>query len=411
MNSDPGTVRKVVAELAASGFQALVFGGWAEELLGLRPAGPHSDIDLLLIDPDLDRLDEWLAGTDEVVAKRASHKRALEWDGTLVELFLTRRRLDGQVTVFGGVHTFVWPSDLLDHMAGGWLLLAQQRSLPTALHTRSCTDHIGDAAVDLRGRALVPPRHHCRDVGIRQCRIGSERSARDLSGERRSGRQVVGCDTQNPTTVGCPVLATGGLRSRVIHRSVELEFNRFEVASNELSNALSACADPGGVEISIGPHNPRSVCRPPEVSSVPDVSERWADTDRSAREQVLTAERELERWESLVDAVDVTHPYGEPHTTRGRSVILEDGSESVLEVSSWCTECRSSVERCVVRDRFVARIDAGDRFECRTWRNFAVALPRNGGPGALTSVLVCRMEDPGVGVESRRDEAADGAVM
>lgn len=139
MTSDLGTVREVVTELAAAGFQALVFGGWAEELLGLRPAGLHSDIDLLVIDPDLDRLDGWLAETDEVAAKRASHKRALERDGTLVELFLTRRRFDEQVTVFGGVHTFVWPPDLLDHTAAGLAVasptaLAAYRSSHEMLH-------------------------------------------------------------------------------------------------------------------------------------------------------------------------------------------------------------------------------------------------------------------------------------
>src|SRR4051794_26020511 len=39
----------------------VLFGGWAEEALGLSEARPHRDIDLLLPAPSFDRLDEVLA--------------------------------------------------------------------------------------------------------------------------------------------------------------------------------------------------------------------------------------------------------------------------------------------------------------------------------------------------------------
>lgn len=50
-------VRSVVADLFAAGFAVTVFGGWAEELHGLAPAGEHGDIDLMIFDPDIRQLD------------------------------------------------------------------------------------------------------------------------------------------------------------------------------------------------------------------------------------------------------------------------------------------------------------------------------------------------------------------
>jgi hypothetical protein len=38
---------EVLALLERAGAPCLVFGGWAEELLGLRAPGPHRDIDLV----------------------------------------------------------------------------------------------------------------------------------------------------------------------------------------------------------------------------------------------------------------------------------------------------------------------------------------------------------------------------
>ncbi|WP_425515273.1 nucleotidyltransferase domain-containing protein [Phyllobacterium endophyticum] len=41
------TVALVLDVLASCGIRCDVFGGWAEEFLGLRHPGPHKDIDLV----------------------------------------------------------------------------------------------------------------------------------------------------------------------------------------------------------------------------------------------------------------------------------------------------------------------------------------------------------------------------
>ena len=61
----------------------------------VRPSspGPHRDIDLLYAAQSFARLDEFLraqSDVQEVTAKRFSHKRAFEWRGLLVEMFLVR---------------------------------------------------------------------------------------------------------------------------------------------------------------------------------------------------------------------------------------------------------------------------------------------------------------------------------
>jgi hypothetical protein len=78
----------------SGGFQTTLVGGWSRELLGLEPARPHSDIDLLVTDPDITRLDEWLSTLDEITAKRFAHKRAFRLDGEMVELHLVQRRTE-----------------------------------------------------------------------------------------------------------------------------------------------------------------------------------------------------------------------------------------------------------------------------------------------------------------------------
>jgi hypothetical protein len=102
-------VRRVVEELRTAGFRPQVFGGWAEELHGVISPRPHSDIDLLLVDPALDRLDQFLARRGEIVAKRFSHKPAYVVDGMMVELFLVERCADGYTTTFFGSMRWPWP--------------------------------------------------------------------------------------------------------------------------------------------------------------------------------------------------------------------------------------------------------------------------------------------------------------
>jgi hypothetical protein len=82
VSSGLSLLRSVVDALEHAGVAVLVFGGWAEELHGLVPQTGHLDIDLLLIDPDDGVLDAFLDAREEIFAKRASHKRAFEVDGT-----------------------------------------------------------------------------------------------------------------------------------------------------------------------------------------------------------------------------------------------------------------------------------------------------------------------------------------
>jgi tRNA nucleotidyltransferase/poly(A) polymerase len=74
-----------------AGFQAALVGGWSRELFGLEPPRPHSDIDLVVTDADIAKLDLWLSTQDEICAKRFPHKRAFRFDGVMVELHLVRR--------------------------------------------------------------------------------------------------------------------------------------------------------------------------------------------------------------------------------------------------------------------------------------------------------------------------------
>ena len=47
------TVRRVMALLNGAGASCWLFGGWAEEMRGLRPPAAHGDIDLLYPAPSL----------------------------------------------------------------------------------------------------------------------------------------------------------------------------------------------------------------------------------------------------------------------------------------------------------------------------------------------------------------------
>ena len=111
--------------LADAQIKTWLFGGWAEELSGLCPPRAHRDIDLLYPAQGFDRLDEFLRAQNEareVTTKRFSHKRAFEWSGVLVEVFLVRPEADALVTDFFGEVQFVWPQDTLlstVRLAGG----------------------------------------------------------------------------------------------------------------------------------------------------------------------------------------------------------------------------------------------------------------------------------------------------
>ena len=111
--NDLALVERVIRLLASRGVPAWVFGGWAEELLGLAPARAHGDIDLLVAGDDWCAVDVLLPELDEIEAKRFPHKRAFVLDGVMVELFLVRRDDESRFTTFWGERRD-WPADTLD---------------------------------------------------------------------------------------------------------------------------------------------------------------------------------------------------------------------------------------------------------------------------------------------------------
>jgi hypothetical protein len=93
-----------------------VFGGWAEELRGLRSPGPHGDIDLLYPAQNFERLDAQIAAAriQEIPQKHLSHKRAIELEGIRIEFFLLEPDRDGHRTsLFDGRFVYHWPADTL----------------------------------------------------------------------------------------------------------------------------------------------------------------------------------------------------------------------------------------------------------------------------------------------------------
>lgn len=104
-------------DLARCGVEVWVFGGWAEQLRGLRPAGPHGDVDLLYPATDFLRIDALFRAYSamvEIPQKRFSHKRAAEYRGVRVEFLLLEPDGDGHVTrFFDGRYVHRWPADTL----------------------------------------------------------------------------------------------------------------------------------------------------------------------------------------------------------------------------------------------------------------------------------------------------------
>jgi hypothetical protein len=111
--NDLALVERAIGLLATGGVPAWVFGGWAEELLGLAPPRVHGDIDVLVAGDDWGAVDALFPELDEITAKRFAHKRAFGLDGVMVELFLVRRDEESLFTTFWGERRD-WPPDTLD---------------------------------------------------------------------------------------------------------------------------------------------------------------------------------------------------------------------------------------------------------------------------------------------------------
>jgi hypothetical protein len=113
--NDLDFVHDVVQMLGERGVKVWVFGGWAEQLVGLAAPRRHVDVDLLYPADSfaaLDALDlPWID------AKLFAHKRAFAHDGVMVEVFLVKRDDLGFYTELPS-GTFRWPRDVLSGVHG-----------------------------------------------------------------------------------------------------------------------------------------------------------------------------------------------------------------------------------------------------------------------------------------------------
>ncbi|HZO96848.1 MAG TPA: hypothetical protein VFB42_05705 [Gaiellaceae bacterium] len=106
--TDLSSVLRVVDVLEAARLRVWLFGGWAEELRGLRAPCDHSDVDFLYPDRDFTRVDRFLGG---LAATREPHKRSFELEGVPVELLLVQKDEHGWYTELPrGRHR--WPPDV-----------------------------------------------------------------------------------------------------------------------------------------------------------------------------------------------------------------------------------------------------------------------------------------------------------
>jgi hypothetical protein len=104
------TVAQVLNLLASRDIKCDVFGGWAEEFLGIRNPGPHTDIDLVYRAECFTAIDAAISALTlrEVVQKRFRHKRAFIFNTTLCEIILVKSSEHGLITDFWGDVPFRW---------------------------------------------------------------------------------------------------------------------------------------------------------------------------------------------------------------------------------------------------------------------------------------------------------------
>lgn len=131
MTNDKAFMLSTLGRLESAGIRTWVFGGWAEELLGINSPRPHRDVDLLFLSSDFISLERLLAASPdltELVAKRFSHKRAFLLENILVELSLVSEQSGQyQTNFFSGGLRFDWPPDTFD-----WAVPCGDRVIPVA---------------------------------------------------------------------------------------------------------------------------------------------------------------------------------------------------------------------------------------------------------------------------------------
>jgi hypothetical protein len=122
MNNCPETVCDVLATLREGGVESDLFGGWAEEVLGLCLSRPHADIDLVYRGSDFSAVDAFLTSSagklDEVTGKRFRHKRAFRFRGVVCEILLVQDWQHQPFTLFWGDTLFHWNTPFLHPEAG-----------------------------------------------------------------------------------------------------------------------------------------------------------------------------------------------------------------------------------------------------------------------------------------------------
>jgi hypothetical protein len=128
--NDIGVVLRVVDTLEAARLRVWLFGGWAEELRGLRVPYEHEEVDLLYPGRDFARVDRFI-GDD--VADERNHKRSFELDGVPVELLLVQKDEQGWYTELPR-RRHRWPPDVFAN--AGRLPVASATALESYRHSR-----------------------------------------------------------------------------------------------------------------------------------------------------------------------------------------------------------------------------------------------------------------------------------
>ena len=108
------TLAAVLRDLRTQGLPCDLFGGWAEELLGLREPWAHRDIDLVYRGESLAAFDSVGDDFSPVPLKRFHHKRAFIVRDVLCEITLVENAETRPVTHYWGDVPFHWEQPVLD---------------------------------------------------------------------------------------------------------------------------------------------------------------------------------------------------------------------------------------------------------------------------------------------------------
>jgi hypothetical protein len=132
--NDLAFVMRVVDMLEDARLRVWLFGGWAEELRGLRAPCDHTEIDVLYPGRDFARVDRLVSEVgEEIVAGRAAHKRAFLFEGAMIELMLVQKDENGWFTELPR-RTHRWPADVF--ATAGRLPVASAAALEGYSHSR-----------------------------------------------------------------------------------------------------------------------------------------------------------------------------------------------------------------------------------------------------------------------------------